>query len=745
MWLRRLALVLPLFLNVICVAKVRLGPEVPILPLPAQLQPAAFAQHEPSIATNGRDFLAAWSDRRDGDIPALYVARLDDEGRPSPPMGRKLDVHGFGQKVASNGSDYLIVWSSGLENGLLSQRIDRDGQPIGERRHLSTATYATAEALASNGTTYLAVVFGIAYPEDTRWMVLLDSDGAALRWLPFGDSSVQSLTVRDGRYYAISTETRGDRATTLLRVIDDAGSVETRVLTEMNANRYQPDVVATSGDINLVAGQEAPYGFDAYQQRSSWYAITESNGGPVFPIRLDVPQSVFPRQALWDGREFLLLLDEVFPIGDSPLYAVRISRTGIVQNDPPYLLSQTTSWGNVAFASNGNKRLLLWSDTLFTKDGDIITQAVRDFASLATSPRGSRITSLAGAAQISLQGAAAGKHQMFVWTNDTHTKIFGAASGVEITVAEPEGREAGAPSIAAGSRCFLVAWREGVRGDVTRATRLVARRYAFDGAPLDVEPLVLIPEVEPADESQSAISGGLGDHPAIAARESTFMVAITDPDSIRSFEIDAATGSFKTFQERLSSPRPYRVRVLDAGGEWLMPFTASFPDRGYGMTFTRVPPAPTLAPAWFIDRWDVSLPFGTTFANGRATIAWRQRTSLFLFQTAPNGSRLDSGYATDRHRAVEEIALEWDGSEYVLAWTEEEWAAGKTWLQAMRLTSDLQPLDDAPFLVAENVTFFSRPTIVPTEDGVMIGYSRSDEEHGNVPRAFTRTLARIAH
>src|SRR5881227_3236917 len=81
-------------------AEVKLGPEMPLSP-PTSLRAAAYDQTSPSAASNGADFLVAWSDTRrlDSDI---YVTPVGRDGRPANPAGRRI-ASGYVTKVASAG------------------------------------------------------------------------------------------------------------------------------------------------------------------------------------------------------------------------------------------------------------------------------------------------------------------------------------------------------------------------------------------------------------------------------------------------------------------------------------------------------------------------------------------------------------------------------------------------------------------------------------------------------------------
>jgi hypothetical protein len=93
---------------------------------------------------------------------------------------------------------------------------------------------------------------------------------------------------------------------------------------------------------------------------------------------------------------------------------------------------------------------------------------------------------------------------------------------------------------------------------------------------------------------------------------------------------------------------------------------------------------------------------------------------------------------------IPEIA--WNGSEFVLAWTE----TPLTWpdsrlgtMRGIRLDRTGEPIDLEPFIVTPFPVVPFAPALAPTTAGLAIGYSRHDADNGYAPRAFARTLQRL--
>lgn len=116
----------------------------------------------PAVATDGRDFLVAWT--TDASIAAATV-RADGTGRPAVFWPRLGECTNNTVGVASNGAQYLVVWAAPDHNNLLrvfGARVASDGTRI-DRMPLQLGSPAILQAktlsvkVASNGSDYLVV------------------------------------------------------------------------------------------------------------------------------------------------------------------------------------------------------------------------------------------------------------------------------------------------------------------------------------------------------------------------------------------------------------------------------------------------------------------------------------------------------------------------------------------------------------------------------------------------------------
>lgn len=123
---------------------------------------APNAQTDPIVASNGREHLVAWLDAREH--TSIYLARVSAAGevveagaRISSPTGPPI-----GARVASNGSDFLVVWqtSSGTNrHAVHGARVSATGEVLDPEGFLVSVgtTLARDPDVASAGGDYLAV------------------------------------------------------------------------------------------------------------------------------------------------------------------------------------------------------------------------------------------------------------------------------------------------------------------------------------------------------------------------------------------------------------------------------------------------------------------------------------------------------------------------------------------------------------------------------------------------------------
>ena len=106
--MKRLAIVLLFACNTFAAAPFLLRPELPLSEPEYGLLPSGHSN--PHIATNGSDYLVVWTDSRGGGEPAVWAARMRPDGTLLDPTGIRVAASGQAGGVVWTGSHYLIAY-----------------------------------------------------------------------------------------------------------------------------------------------------------------------------------------------------------------------------------------------------------------------------------------------------------------------------------------------------------------------------------------------------------------------------------------------------------------------------------------------------------------------------------------------------------------------------------------------------------------------------------------------------------
>ena len=711
-------LVCSLLVTAVFAAEVKLGPER-LLARDLEVGPAAYTQTQPSVASNGRDFLAVWIDQRYSYANSpLFASRLSISGHPFEPLGRKVAEVAEEPHVASAGGDYLIAWHD--KDGSKVLRVDENGRALGDVRRLSSIR--EPRELVSNGSTYLLMEArrdGTTTPPHTA--TILDRDGATLKTIDVLYGKLLWAGAYDGRYVVIDIQKRCDPACmeepTLHTIAETAqGWVETsRVFLPYVEDPLIYWVAAASPDRIVVTSHKH------FPGAAGTYMIFDYDGN-VVKDATPLPGPIFLSGAAWDGRDFLVLF------GLEQIFALRVSPDGATYGKP-FVLSSFPD-----FASNGSQQLLVWAGRHFsTHHPDIVARAVAGFAELASTPEQETLVSYSGAAQFDVQVAWSPAGLLGVW-KDSNGAIKGVVNDTPFTMTlAPENLSTVfSPAVAAGATNFLVVWYE--TGDF-HGWSLQARRVGFDGQVLDDAPILLA----------AGRFGSFVDTPGIDHDGSQFLVAFATGGVVHLARVtdDGELLERGTLGSNTASRWP---DAIWSGRQFLVPHALRPVNPGCDICPTRWAIAVDGTPVFenaAIGGSDIQ--FAAAAGPDRVTLAWFVTMGTFstihVAQITPDGARLAGPFRLRDVPALwhDSLELAWNGSEYVLAWTE---PSGM--IRAMRLTSSASPIDSEPFDVAtQSRRELPRFSMTPTAAGVAFGYDHVDEGSGNVSRAFTRTLDRL--
>jgi hypothetical protein len=702
-------------------SNVSLGAEVPVS-AQVDIHAAAGLQDFVKVASNGRDFVAVWTDLRIqgwGQYADVFATRIGVDGKPADRFGRRLGPAGStgpNPQIDSDGHDYVAVWAT-AGGGIRSVHLDENGAPLADAQVVAPGDWPVA--LVFSGSHYLLV--------GQKALTLLERDGTLVRAIGFnGGLSVVGASPRPDGAFAVVYRTPQP----MIRTISADGPI-----TDASVPLWPSDA--------LTAAAFSPSAVLMVSRTTSSYALVGYDGTviqPVTPISGLTPDDKDGvwASAAWDGHEFLA----VFPPGKS----VRISAAGKLLDTAPFAMSQGVV-SRPAFATAGATQLAVWSDGELNAatNPELAGRAVAGFDALTT-PAEATLLSYSGTAQRGLRIARSSAGVFGVWTDDRLYGAWAAFNGRQFPLQKTEVDWIDVPVVAAGAHSFLVVWRY---TDLKDEDDLVAQRFDTNGNAIDAEPFEIGEDLPEFWSHQQ---------PTVAFDSTAFLVAWTKGKTLSTVRIGESGQPFDTRQIALVtgpnvwqtySPLAlwmgsrtfvlYALQNLSPSPHFSVPSSVSgvFLDSGPSIS---VKQASTFPFGGFFSR------FGAAIGGGAVALAWvssaNDTDQVWVSQAALDGAPLEATFHLTRPGArTADIA--WTGSEFVLIWTEGT-PGEKVTLRGIRLNAHLAPIDAEPFDVADDLSPYPA-TIIPTESGVLIGYSRVDAANGFAPRAFTRTLDRLGN
>ena len=441
--------------------------------------PAAGEQTAPALAWNGEHYLVAW-EHAAGSTPAVWGVRVTSTGSVLDPGGIVIASAGYpaAPAVASDGTDFLVAWRSGLSSyDIKGARVRADGA-------LLDATPLTISAAANQ------------------------QFAPAVAWATTGYLAVWE----DGR--SGHDEIYGARIAPDGAVLDPAG-----VPVAVGTNGKGTPAIACDGATCLVAYME-------FQSTMSWdvYAVRVSDAG----VRLDAaPITVaaragiqwYPAVAAGGGSFLVAWADE--SSGVSAVYGARVDAAGNVLD--PAGIRITTSADAMRFpavAWSDDHFLALWERTVgiypqiwgarVGADG-----IVKDAAGFAVAATG------ASASQKGAAAACDGTSCLAVWADNGsgNYDVLGARVTGAGTVLDPTGivissgaDEQLSPAVAwnddPSAKAYLVVWQD-LRSSQGPNQRydVYGVRLSSDGVTLDAAGIA-ISTAQSAQSAPSVASGG---------------------------------------------------------------------------------------------------------------------------------------------------------------------------------------------------------------------------------------------
>ncbi|EYF01962.1 hypothetical protein [Chondromyces apiculatus] len=640
--------------------------------------PAAGLQNEPAVAWNGTYYLLVWHDDRSGSSD-LWFTRVAADGTLLDSVGERLVANAFDPVVASDGADFLVVYSR-HDGTHEAARISAAGVLLGQVEIPGAHVYVRRRSrIAFDGQSYV-----IAWGDGNLSYTRVSPQGAVL-----GQGAV---LVGKG----LDVDLAFDGTNTLLVAIDSAD--RTRVM----GYRLSPQGVLLNTTPLVIASTSAPL--------TQYHSVGVGCVGGLCTVA-------------W-GK-----VDSELPVAMA-VEAARVDTQATVLDPQPIVVWETDGHNGepqrVQVGIDGQNTLLVWEFGAYEYDNHVAPSSLR---AARLSPQGTPVgATFTFAERSSTPGAhvtlaSGGPSPLAVWSDqrDKFDVIYEAhdLTGVRLGANGPLGAPflvVGAPdqrhpSVAFDGDSFMIAWSDGRNGQSGAATDIVATRVSPEGDLRDPENLLLGTtssgwlrwDVRPAvsTDGENTVVGWLTCDASEMESECLHQAARVSPAGA---VLDAAPLSTEMRFDRISDARFMSPPALLSGDSYVVSVSPhslhrARIDQAGQVTLSFVPPADTLPPAERIEPATVS----ATASDGTNHLLLRSPASAIEgARLSPDGEPLDdppwftlSPPGFHAHR----LTAAFNGAHYVVVWHDTTPPASR--ILAMRVTPDGAVVDPAPVVIAE--------------------------------------------
>ena len=435
--------------------------------------PGAGLQSAPAIASNGSDYLVVWTDERvSTGIPDLYGTRVNQAGEVLDPLGILISSALNGQKdaaVAFDGTNYFVVWTderNGGRTAVFGTRVSQAGavlDPNGVKLSptLSSA-YMSRPAIAFDGTNFLVV-----WEHQADYFALPDLQGSLVSkaGVPQGSTLIVSNAANAQAFASLAFD-----GTNYLAVWEDNRSGKHTYAARISTTG---SVLDPSG-IRVDSGTHGEYTPRVVFDGTSFFAVWEDD-----------------RNAATTGRD---------------VYGARISPAGTVLDPSGLALIQAA--GNQvrpALVRTGTGLLLGWQEARKESTTDVYAARISGTGTVLD-PTGFPVLE-APLAQGDVAMATNGAGFLVAWSDARNRDVVGTRLSATTTVLDPAGvtlslapNSETQPAVAFDGTNYLVAWQDN-RGETLD---IYGVRVSGSGAVLD--PVAIPIAVAPRPQLSPAVA-----------------------------------------------------------------------------------------------------------------------------------------------------------------------------------------------------------------------------------------------
>jgi len=504
----------------------------------AVYHPARGSQRDPTVAWNGSQYLVAWSDERDASTTGwdIYAARVNADGAIMDPGGIPVARSPGDQgepTIASDGTNFLVVWSGESEAhssvGVFGARVSSTGQVLDAPEiAISTTGNERSPAAAWNGSSFLVVwdFLDFSTGDLDIYGARVDATGALLDPSRIPISTVSGSHETEPAIASVGTDflvawvdwrNLEERSLDVFAArVTGAGQVLDASGIEISSTQAQEDVptVASDGSKYLVA-------WDSLRRNDSdiyGTFVEPDRGGTQLGHPIAISHAVNHQSrpsAAWNGSSFLVVWADLRR-GDHDVFGARLTVAGRVL-DPRGIPVLTGPGTDVPAGLAADLAGYLLVEFRVATDPSFDVFALRIGAD-GQSIGDPYLVSRQATEQTAPAAAWDGSTYLVVWQEygeGSNFDVYGARvteggtslDGRGILVSGGPGFQ-GHPSVAATTAGFFVVWED------SRADGLEIRgaRFAPDGTNLDPDGILV------------SLAAGSHEAPAVASDGSRFLV-----------------------------------------------------------------------------------------------------------------------------------------------------------------------------------------------------------------------------
>lgn len=733
-----------------------------VTPLAApSLVPAPYGQTPLGLASNGTDYVAVWFDERSSldfeqaRTHALFGSRLTNDGTPAAPAGRRLSTDVYNAKIAGSGAGYLLAYADAT--GLFTVPLDAEGVPAGAATTLGAPNSAPL-ALAANGSNFLLLhtLSGYAGAQAS----ILAPDGSLIRTTPLAEYIQGSpiWVLSDGSYQFVvfrfycNGVTACIASVVLTTVMSGGAITEARLYDVSQASR----IAAAYGNGRVLIASQS----DTQAGRFVEYRLFDSGGTLLHSAVQIASESLrcvcaYSTPAVgWDGSEFLLVYQ--WPSADeqtSDLRAVRVTSDAVLLDFAAPILLDPAGGTPPLFATNGTTTAVVWGSDL--RNFDAVSRAVHSFDDLAGAAQ--HVVAQSAALERGVHLASGPGGVLAVWREGYPTpSIVASVVGRNPVTISPAGPlDLQTPAAARGRDAFLVVWREQRVDQSYRPStfRILARRVAFDGLPIDASPFVVASETSPAFTAvQPTIS--------VASDGTDWLIVYPgDQLTVRGVRV-SATGAvldsapIVLSQTGLHFGIPGSPHVLWSGSRYVVVWAED--SHNPSIVAPPGPPASFLyearvtAAGELIDTRQIwvggfALDLALAAAPARLLLAWAESgVSIDTMILGDDGTPVTTARAittlpvSARQTVLTDVEAAWDGASFATAWTEK--TGPEAHIRFEHADGNGLPIESSPLELAPELGTKYAPALATSPGGVTIAFQAIADTF--VARAFATTIDR---